>query len=177
MKCSKYLFTFWVCISLVGCSPRSAPTVDAISTHSSAVPLAFEFPFPVIVSAGEWIIEHPAGERSLKFDPSQWKTIYFDEIEPLHYEGGPVLQYQQMDDCVLSLNVGGGVPMDWRLNTTEVQLGEHIFKKTIFRDSSGEVQFVIYNELFRVAYGYEQDGCLEAIEKVLGSYQVIDIDE
>ena len=131
----------------------------------SGIPL----PFSVEVSTGEWIIDHPRGEILLIFDVSQWASISFDHIEPLYYEGGPALQHRAWEDCVLSLNIGGGLPMDWRKQSDEVQVDKHIFEQATFYDAQGDVQFVIYDQLFRVTFGDEQGTCLQAVESVLES--------
>ncbi len=129
-------------------------------------------PFPVTVSAGTWFIEHPRGEIQIQFDADVWESTQFSEFIPLFYEGGAVLVHRELEGCHLSLNFGGGVPMDWELETETILLGDHEFSRTDFRNGQGELQFVIYDELFRVTFGDDVENCLQNIEDVLSSYLI-----
>ncbi len=127
-------------------------------------------PFPVFVTPGVWLIDNPNHEIQIQFDTTRWESTQFDEFVPLYYEGGPVLVHTKIDDCQLSLNFGGGVPMDWNKATEETLLGDHDFSKTSFRDGNGKLQFVIYDQLFRVTFGNDIESCIYEIEVVLESY-------
>lgn len=145
-------------------TPKTAPT--SVQYH--------EFPIPVMVSDDQWQVDRPSGEMRLRFDDSIWESTHFDAIEPLFYEGGPVLIHRDIGECYLSLNVGGGVPMDWRLQTEEFQLGSQQFSKTEFRDDAGQLQFVIYDQLFRIVPGNGSEGCIAAAEEVLAAMEIED---
>jgi hypothetical protein len=155
---------------LAACSlgPELTPTTGG-STVEELVDSEIALPFPVHVAPGEWQIEHPRGHIHLSFDGSLWMTTYFDEIIPLYYEGGPALQHKVWQDCVLSLNVGGGMPMDWSKQSSQIQLARHNFEQNTFRNARGEVQFVVYDQLFRLTFGLEQEACIEAFENILQS--------
>ncbi|MBL7163732.1 MAG: hypothetical protein ISS57_14120 [Anaerolineales bacterium] len=131
-----------------------------------------QIPFPVTVSPDAWLIELSSGDIQIRFDTARWESTQFDEFIPLYYEGGPVLVHNELDGCQISLNFGGGVPMDWSLEKESLLLGDHEYSVVSFRDGDGEMQFVIYDALFRVTFGNDVDGCLQEAEVVLSSYQV-----
>lgn len=155
------------------------PMLLALSCASNdlaptSVPMSVQhlgLPFPVSVSEDAWQIDHSSGRMSLAYDDSTWESTYFDQIEPLLYEGGPVLRHRDIEGCYLSLNVGGGVPLDWRLQTEEIQLGRRQFSKAEFRNGAEVLQFVIYEQLFRVVPGDDFEGCIEAVENVLATIE------
>ncbi len=150
--------------------PLRSPTFEPTATATQQLlQPTFNFPFPVTTSSGSWLIKHPAREIQIEFDQSKWESTQFDEFIPLYYEGGPVLVHREIDGCHLSLNVGGGVPMDWVLETGEVFLGDHQFSKTTFLNDDQEIQFVIYDQLFRVTFGETLEHCIKEVESVLGS--------
>lgn len=126
----------------------------------------------MLVLADAWLIEHPGGNIWIGFRPTEWTSTTLDEFVPLYYEGGPALVHRSIEQCVISLNLGGGVPYDWSLETDQVQLGEHVFSRSAFRDAGGDLQFVIYDMLFRVTSGVDSEACIEAAEGALATYRV-----
>ena len=154
--------------------PTVPPTeqVRATAAPQAAVPTSMPMPFPVTVSPGAWLVEMPDRDFQIQFDADRWESTQFDTILPLYYEGGPVLVHKEIDGCNLSLNVGGGVPMDWSLEKEAFLLGDHEIPQVSFRTGDGDLQFVIYDALLRVIFGDDVDGCLQATEVVISSYQV-----
>ncbi|MBC8503706.1 MAG: hypothetical protein ISR58_10715 [Anaerolineales bacterium] len=153
--------------------PTLTTTVlPAATAIQPVVQTTLPIPFNVSVSADAWIIDHPAGRIQIQFDNSVWESTQFDEMIPLYYEGGPVLTHNIIEGCNLSLNFGGGVPMNWVLDTNEISLGDHPFSKKSFHNGEGELQFVIYDQLFRITFEGDVGRCLQQAEIVLGSYQV-----
>lgn len=149
--------------------PTGQPSLTAVLP--SATP-SMLFPFRVIVSPGVWLIEQHKRDIQIQFDTTRWESTQFDTITPLFYEGGPVLVHKEIDGCKLSLNFGGGVPMDWSLEREAFLLGDHEIPLVSFYDGDGELQFVIYDALLRVTFGYDVDGCLQEAEVVMSNYQV-----
>ena len=62
--------------------------------------------------------------------------------------------------------------MDWNKQSGHIQLGRQNFEKSTFRNARGEVQFVIYDQLFRLTFGDERDACTEAVEHMLQSLKL-----
>ncbi len=152
--------------------PTQAPTELSTKATQPDVQPTMQIPFPVTVSPDAWLIELSSGDIQIRFDTARWESTQFDEFIPLYYEGGPVLVHNELDGCQISLNFGGGVPMDWSLEKESLLLGDHEYSVVSFRDGDGEMQFVIYDALFRVTFGNDVDGCLQEAEVVLSSYQV-----
>jgi len=154
-------------------NPLVSPQFESTATAAQQLLQPnFDFPFPVTTSPGSWLIKHPNGEIQINFDQSSWESTQFDEFIPLYYEGGPALVHREIEGCHLSLNVGGGVPMDWVLETDDVFLGDQQFSKTLFFNGVGELQFVIYDQLFRVTFGDTFESCMEEVVRVLESMQI-----
>jgi len=157
--------------------PTASVTTAAAETQILLNPtIANAIPIPVTVYNGSWVIEHSSGEMQINFDETVWESTQFDEFIPLYYEGGPALVNMEVDGCTLSLNVGGGVPMDWTLTAEEIFQGTHEFSKVSFYNGEGELQFVIYNQLFRITFGDDIETCIREAEVVIVNFQLRDND-
>jgi len=146
-------------------------TITPVDSGTTVTPV-LDAPFTVFVLDEAWLIEHSGGDIHLQFDSLDWSSTTLDDLTPLFYEGGPALLRHSLDQCVISLNFGGGVPFDWGLETEKIRLGDHTYSRTTYRDADGDLQFVIYDTLFRVTFSVEPDACLEAAEGVLATYQL-----
>lgn len=59
-------------------------------------------------------IDQPSVQMRLVCDDLLWESTYFDEIESLFYEGGPVLRHRDVEGSYLSMNIGVSLPLGWQ---------------------------------------------------------------
>ena len=151
------------------------PSATAAAAETQAIvepTISSAIPITVTIENGSWVMVQSSREMQIDFDETVWESTQFEEMIPLYYEGGPALVHKEIDGCTLSLNVGGGVPMDWTLTTEQILLGAHEFSKVSFFNGQRELQFVIYNQLFRITFGEDIETCIRDVEVVFNNFQL-----
>ncbi len=96
---------------------------------------------PAVAQRAEWEI---VPNVLLQFNPRSWRINSAENR----------LENTQAPGCTLSLNVGRGIPPDWKQRTVRISRGTRRLVRTTFYDEQWRWQFSVYRYLRPTNLGY-----------------------
>ena len=174
------LFLIAICIIQTSCqavappivppSPtKSIPTATFVPTLTAQPAITTDVPITPTSNSniGDW--------NGLQYDTDKWTVITYNDTEwtPETYPANtlaPVLTHRSIENCLMYLEEGSGLPGGWAYWEVPVIIGGHvIFDERIFMDETGQEMFIVIAGSYHVDFPHNDDksDCINDAERVV----------
>jgi len=145
------------------------PTTTVLPPTATLTPTATLPP-----NMAEWLIPIDGHAFRVLYDETVWELRHFDnaEVKFLKYEGLG-LAHRSIPECAILGIRSIETPEGWRVETKDVQPGEHVFSVKEFYDPNGRLSFAVYGSTYRLDFPADSEKCRQDAEQVLSTYKTV----